>query len=128
MNGVRTFQIGGDNMWQTLRDFVADWNQAHKRFAYAISYGPGVSRPTGVEVRYSAAKYRSFLYKAGTWETLTTNVQEKSRGTMFVVTDEWLLQRGVLEIKIASFNHNYQDKHVISVLKWLGEDFFGDLD
>lgn len=121
-------RIGGGNVWQTVKDFVIEWNQTHKRFVYALFYGHGAIRPTSVEVRYSAAKYRNFLYKADTWKTLTETVERISRGTMFAVTDEWLFERGVLEFKIASYNHNYQDKHVISVLKWLGEDFFGDLD
>ena len=115
-------------MWQTLSEFVADWNNKHKHFGYAFFYGSGVKRPTGIEVRYSATKYRSFLRKAETWVKLVTTVEAMSKGTMFVVTDEWLFQRGVLEIKIASYSINYQDQCVINVLKWLGEDFFGDLD
>jgi hypothetical protein len=115
-------------MYQTLKDFVTNWNLKHKRFSYALFYGPGVNRPASVEVRYSAVKYRNFLYEDGTWETMRVLVEAKSHGTMFVITDEWLLQRGVLEIKVASHNHNFKDEYIIDTLRWLGEEFFGSLD
>lgn len=115
-------------MYQSLKDFMIEWNQQHKYFTYAFFYGPGVNRPASVDVRYSAAKYRDFLYGEGTWETMKIQIEAKSHGTMFVITDEWLLQRGVLEIKIASYNHNYKDTYIIDTLRWLGENFFGSLD
>ena len=47
---------------------------------------------------------------------------------MYVVTDEYLFERGIIDIKIASSNHNYQERFVVGVLRWIAEEFFPNED
>lgn len=111
----------------TLKDFILDWNKSHNRFFFWSQEIPGIGRPTEVGVRYSAAKYQDF-YSTDEWNRLRDVVDAKSHGTMYVVTDEYLFERGIIDIKVASSNHNYQEYHIISVLRWIGEEFFHKQD
>ena len=110
-------------MKQTLGDFILDWNKSHNRFAFSAQDIPVTGCPTGVEIRYSAAKYQDF-FSTEKWNKLKNAVEMRSHGTMYVVTDEHLFERGIVEIKIASSNHNYQERLVVGVLRWIGEEFF----
>ena len=110
-------------MKQTLKDFILDWNKSHNRFSFWSQEIPGMDRPAEVGVRYSAAMYQDF-YSTDEWNRLRDIIDAKSRGTMYVVSDEYLFERGIVDIKVASSNHNYQERHVIGVLRWIGEEFF----
>ena len=110
-------------MKQTLQDCILDWNKSHNRFSFWSQEVPDTGRPTEVGVRYSAAKYQKF-YSTDEWNRLRDIVDARSHGTMYVVTDEYLYKRGIIDIKVASSNHNYQERHVIGVLRWIGEEFF----
>ena len=110
-------------MKQSLKDFISDWNKSHNRFTFSANNEIITGRPTSVAIRYSAAKYQSF-FSTDKWNKLKDVVEAKSHGTMYVVTDERLFERGIIEIKIASSNHNYQERLVVGVLRWIGEGFF----
>ena len=110
-------------MKQTLKDFILDWNKSHNRFSFWSQEIPDMDRPAEVGVRYSAARYQDF-YSTDEWNRLRDIIDAKSRGTMYVVSDEYLFERGIIDIKVASLNHNYQERHVIGVLRWIGEEFF----
>ncbi len=114
-------------MKQVLDDFIFSWNKAHKRFIFSAQEAPVIGRPTGVEIRYSAAKYQNF-FSTDKWNKLKDVVEAKSHGTMYVVTDEYLFERGIIEIKVASSNHNYQERLVVGVLRWICEEFFPNED
>lgn len=107
----------------TLMEFVKEWNANHRRFIFAINDSSMVNRPTSVEIRYSAAKYQNF-YSTDNWHRLIDLVDAKSRGTMYIVTDEYLFERGIIEAKLASCNHNYQERLIVGTLRWIGEEFF----
>lgn len=110
-------------MKQTLEDFILEWNRSHDRFFFSIQENPSTGRPNGVEIRYSAAKYQNFVSN-NNWNKLKDTIEAKSHGTMFVVSDEYLFERGIIEIKVASANHNYQEYLIIGALRWVGEEFF----
>lgn len=114
-------------MKQALKDFILDWNKSHNRFVFSAQEAPVTGRPIEVEIRYSAAKYQDF-FSTNKWKKLKDVVEEKSHGTMYVVTDEYLFERGIVEIKIASSNHNYQERLVVGVLRWICEKFFPNED
>ncbi len=114
-------------MTQALKDFILDWNKSHNRFVFSIQEIPATGRPTEVEIRYSAAKYQDF-FSTDKWIKLKDVVEAKSHGTMYVVTDERLFERGIIEIKVASSNHNYQERFIVGVLRWIGEEFFHNED
>ena len=105
-------------MRQALSDFILEWNQSHKAFIFSAQEAPGTGRPTDVEIRYSAAKYQSF-FSTEKWNKLKDVVEAKSHGTMFVVTDEYLFERGIIGIKVATANHNYQERLIVGVLRWV---------
>lgn len=84
-------------------------------------------RPVGVEIRYPAVEYQNF-YSAREWDKLNYFVEARSHDTMYVVTDEHLFERGIIEIKIASANHNYQERCVVGTLRWICEEFFPNED
>ena len=110
-----------------LKDFILDWNKSHNRFSFWFQEIPGTGRPAEVGVCYTAVKYRDF-YSVDEWNRLRDIVDARSHGTMYVVTDEYLYKRGIIDIKVASSNHNYQERHVIGVLRWIGEEFFSKQD
>lgn len=107
----------------TLNKFVEEWNAAHKKLIFSVYDSSGVNRPTSVEIRYTAVSFRS-LYSTENWYRLIDMVDAKSHGTMVVVTSEELFERGIIEIKIASCNHNYSDRFAVGTLCWIGEEFF----
>ena len=106
-----------------LEDFIAKWNETHKRFEFSLIQAPLSTRPTSVEVRYPAAKYQKF-YSTDKWNELRLMVDALSHGTMVATTNEELFEKGILELKIASQNHNYQDRLAIATLSWIGEELF----
>lgn len=114
-------------MKQTLTDFIHSWNQSHKQLIFSVAEAPIIIRPTSIDIRYSAAKYRDFL-SAIEWSRLKKLVEAKSHGIMYVVTDDNLFERGIIEIKVASSNHNFQERLVVGVLRWIGEEFFPQRD
>lgn len=116
---------GGSFMKQTLNDFILEWNKPHIRFVFSAQGTSATGRPTEVEIRYSAAKYQNF-FSTDKWNKLKDVVEAKSHGTMYVVTSEYLFERGIVEIKVASSNHNYQERLVVGVLRWIGEEFFSN--
>ena len=106
-----------------LKDFIARWNEGHKSIEFSLFQAPFAERPTSIEVRYSAAKYQKF-YSIDRWNELKQMVDALSHGTLFVVTGEELFEKGILELKIASKNHNYQERLIIATLLWIGEELF----
>lgn len=109
-------------MKQTLDAFIQDWNESHF-LTFSVNLVPATNRPANIGVRYSAAKYQEMLCHR-TWNQLVDVVESKSHGTMYVVTDERLFERGIVEIVVASSNHNFQERFVTGVLRWIGEEFF----
>ena len=43
-------------------------------------------------------------------------VDAKSHGTMFIISNEYLYERRVIEAKIASCNHNYEEQQIAGTL------------
>ena len=110
-------------MKQSLREFVSDWNKSHNHFIFSVQEAPIAQLPISIEIRYTTAKYREIL-SATNWQKLRGAVEIRSHGTMHIVTDEHLFEHGIIEIKIGSMNHNYQEHIVVGVLRWIGEEFF----
>lgn len=110
-------------MKKTLKDFILDWNKSHNRFVFSVQETPVTGRPTEVNVRYSAGKYRRYL-SINQWDRLVGVVEAKSHGTMYVVSNEKLFRSGIVNIAVASANHNYQERIIVGVLRWIGEEFF----
>ena len=110
-------------MKQTLGGFILDWNEHHNRFVFSAQEVPVTGRPTEVEIRYSPAKYHRYL-SIEQWDRLVAVVEAKSHGTMYVVSNEKLFRSGIVSIAVASANHNYQERIVVGVLRWIGEEFF----
>lgn len=108
-----------------LVDFVRDWNMTHKRFTLALFFAPEVmNRPTSVEIRYPAARFQRIL-SSKNWEELNLMLGVRSRHNMYITTSEYLFMRGIIDVKIASQNHNYNDRYAIGALRWIGEELFG---
>lgn len=105
--------------------FIEEWNEVCPRFLFAPRLIPKNGRPSSISVRYSAAKYHN-RYSTDEWNRLCNVVEAKSHGTMFVVSTERMYENGVVEIAVAAANHNYQDRLVIGVLRWIAEGFFGN--
>ena len=113
-------------MKQSLKGFVADWNWAQSSdtdIAFSLREVPTIDHPCGISVRFKAIRYADFC-SAERWEKLDKTVEAKSHGTMFVSTNQRLFEKGIIEIEVASLNHNYQERYAISVLRWIGEKLF----
>lgn len=108
---------------QTLDEFVKRWNSEHARFTFTVQKVTETNRPVTVEVRYSAAKYQD-TFSTKRWKRLKYTVEAMSHNTMFVVSDEYLFESGIVSIAVASSNHNYSERIVVGVLRWIGESFF----
>lgn len=112
---------------QSVHDFINDWNNPKDGLRRNVMFRSDVvvsgERPTKISVRYSAAKFKSFCL-AEKWKDLVSMVQEKSRNLLFVSTDEDFFAHGIIDIDVAAMNHNYSDRNIIGVLRWIGEEFF----
>ncbi|MBE6013740.1 MAG: hypothetical protein E7241_00025 [Lachnospiraceae bacterium] len=106
-----------------IKSFIEAWNGSHNRFIFSVYDNSGVNRPTSLEIRYSAAKYQA-IFSTENWYRLVDVVEAKSHGTMYIVTDEYLFGRGIIEAKIASCNHNFDERFVVGVMTWIGEELF----
>ncbi len=122
---MKHLQKRGDHMKKTLKEFILEWNEAHKHFTFSLHDDPTINRPTGISVRYPACKYQK-LYSLENWEKFLCLFDAKAHGTMFISTDKHLFENGIIELNISCQNHNYQEYLIISVLKWIGEEFFSD--
>lgn len=109
----------------TLKEFVEAWNESHKRFIFSVYDNSGVNRSTSVEIRYPAVRYKNF-YSTDNWNRLNDMVDALSQRTMFIVSNEYLYERGVIEAKIASCNHNYEEQRIAGTLLWIGEKHFNE--
>ena len=50
-----------------LKEYVEAWNNSHNRFVFSIYDNSGLNRPTSVEIRYPAVKYKTpFSLQGGT--------------------------------------------------------------
>lgn len=76
-----------------------------------------------IEVRFSPASYRWYSL-AKTWESLVYNTQTRSHRTLFVATTPEMLCGGILELKVASRNHNFREDFIAKTIAWLSEYFF----
>lgn len=114
-------------MKQRVLDFIHEWNIEHPKFVFLANVVPEIKRPASIEIRYSAARYVDF-YSAQVWYRLKGVVEAKSHGTMLVMSSEREFECGMIHINIACANHNYEDRLVIGVLRWIGEEFFPHSD
>ena len=110
-------------MKRTLEGFILDWNQSHKHLVFSLTKSPVVDRPINVEIRYPAVKYRN-VFTTENWQKLNDMVDAKSHGTMFITSNEYLFERGVINASIASQNHNYEDQRIAGTLIWISENMF----
>lgn len=105
---------------------VFDWNRlnmsADNKFILSVQEAPGVYLITDVELRYDADEYQDFL-SMETWHKLNDAVESMSLDTMFIVTDERLYRRGIISIKVACFDENYQKRLVYDVIRWINDVF-----
>ena len=109
----------------TLDEFILDWNQQNNnRFTFSAVKIPVSGRPANIEIRFSAVRYRNSI-STETWNHLFSLVEAKSHHTMYIVTDEFLFERGIISIAVGSSNYNYQERFVVGVLSWIGEIVFG---
>lgn len=110
-------------MKQTLEGFILDWNQSHKHLVFSLAKSPVIDRPISVDIRYPAVKYRK-VFTTENWRKLNDMVDAKSHGTMFITSNEYLFERGVINASIASQNHNYEDQRIAGTLIWISENMF----
>lgn len=108
-----------------LGDYINQFNRKHERDRISI-YLPHVqaafSRPTSIEIRYSASWYQ-YRLTSSRWEALHDLLEAKSYGILYIATDYRLFERGIIEIKIATMNRNYSEENVVSALNWLCKEF-----
>ena len=106
-----------------------DWNRLNIRedikFILSVQEAPGVYLITDVDLRYDAEEYQDFL-STETWLKLNDAVESMSLGTMFIVTNERLFRRGIISIKVACFDENYQKRLVYDVIRWINDIFLPD--
>ncbi len=110
-------------MNQSLKDFVPEWNKSHQDLTFSYQETPVNTRPVSIEIRYPAAKYHNFL-SIKAWGRLNELVETKSRDLMYITTSERLFARGIVEAKVASQNHTYQEQYIVDTLRWIGKYFF----
>ena len=92
----------------TLKEFVEAWNESHKRFIFSVYDNSGVNRPTSVEIRYPAVRYKNF-YSTDNWNRLNDMVDALSHGTMFIVSNEYLYEPRSLHAIIITKNSGLQE-------------------
>lgn len=112
---------------QALQDFILDWNKSHKRFFISATEAPATGRPTKIDIRFSAARYQRLL-SFDAWERLRALTEAMSHGILYVTSDSQVFTRGVVDIDVASANHNYREDTVVAVLRWICTEFFPNRD
>ena len=116
------FKKGGSNMKQTLEDFIEEWNATHPYFKFALNGAPTIR--LYVEMRCSRARYQKFL-TAENWSKLSDVIDAKTHGNMYLMDCGIdYFEHGCVHAVINSINHNYDERLIIGVLRWLGEQFF----
>lgn len=110
-------------MRQHLNDFITEWNKSHKHLIFFIQTDES-KRPLTLEIRFSATRYQDLLQRRDSWYRLCALLEAKSRHTIYVITSDFLFQRGIIEAKIASRNHNFKEGLILSSIRFLAEEFF----
>lgn len=107
----------------TLQDFAIAWNAKHKKLNFGVVWPLGIDQPTSIEIRFSAMKNSEFFSLAN-WARFIDVVEHDSRGLVVVTTGYSLFRKGIIELKIASKNVNYDERIVLRMLRRMIEGFF----
>lgn len=114
-------------MEQTLERFVLDWNRLYKNMIFSYQKAPVTGRVTDVEVRFVMDEH-SDQDGIGSWNRLADKIILKSHGTMFVATNRYLFEAGIIGIKVASQSKDYQEQRIIETLDYIGRAFLPYLE
>ena len=109
-----------------ISEFISNWNKTHTKVIFASCEAPENGRLVSVEVRFPTSEITSSGDVHEKWCCFSGPAGFKSHGTMYVVTNEELFSRGIVEFKVASLSHKYREEFVIDTLIWIGEVFFSD--
>ena len=106
----------------SLAEFICKWNEKHSNFRFTPIGG---GNPVSIEIRYTAVRYKEATGGIDKWESFVAAVDYRGRGTVCVASSYNMFEQGIIELKLANFNHNYMESRIAAILQWIGEDFFG---
>lgn len=109
---------------QSLRDFVVEWNSAHKHeFIFTVIYAPVEERPVSILVRYNPKKYRQQARFAHWRVASYVEGLFFNKDQIMAVKDE-SYELGKITIDVHPCLVSYSEQKIIEVLKSIGEEFF----
>lgn len=103
----------------TIKSFIGDWNRLHGDFMFSATYVPVSDRPDTITVRFDADKYQ---HKKSEWYLVANSISERSKETMFLASNEYMLEKGIIRIEIACASKRYREQNIIETLRWLTKD------
>ena len=105
-----------------IKDFIEEFNKQKKGLEFGLQTIEGTGKPTVVEIRYNSVRFKKNLTSQD-WKMLLLELETRSKNSFYIVTDQFLFERGVMAAKIASCNHNFSEERVVNCLKFLVEFF-----
>ena len=103
----------------TVRDFELEWNKNHERVKFSSYKASGTNRPVSVEVRYQELSPDDL--KSKDWNQLNVLIEEESKGTMVITTNEKSFEKGIIQILISSRHTAFDERRVVYTLEKIGE-------
>ena len=73
-------------------------------------------RPICIEIRFVAIAYKTDRVD---WKNFVFDMKEASHLTAFISTNEEMFQNGIIEIKLSSQNHNFEEGKIVETLRFM---------
>lgn len=103
----------------SIAEFVKQWNEdGGHAVKYCLVQGEGVILPSTIEARFPP---RNQAYEPGAFWEFMEEVERKSHHAMYVVDDERLFYRGILDLKVNPSVPCRCETAIENVLKWIEE-------
>lgn len=103
-----------------IQEFTEAWNREHEHLKFSVIEDQWTGRPNLIGVRFDPA-----IYSVGSdpeyWLDLADWIEDESNWLCYVDNQPELAQQGILDIRVSSLKHNYDDDTIIDMLSWLGE-------
>ena len=94
--------------------FTCDWNQDSQDVMFTSVSNPETGRVSTIEVRFAPLEGAEY-----DWEEICGQVGSLSRYNMIVGSEPEMIGYGIIDLKVASMKHNYDEGVIIGVLRWL---------
>ena len=114
-------KISREMGYVSVQEFVEKWNTEEHKVEYTLIQNCGAPYPSTIEARFPI---QSGLYTLEWFMNFSDQITRKSPNTLFAVTDKYLFEKGILDLKVSSKSRSCKTYVLIDTMKWLEDNIF----